>query len=125
MPIDYRIDAARKVLVAEGHGQIRDEDLLDYARRMFADPGRHLAAHELVDLTRASDDSEITADGIRELAEYWRGRYDLITGGRLAIVANSEVAYGLARMYQLMRDDGPDRIRVFRSLDEAWEWLES
>jgi hypothetical protein len=123
MPIDFTIDKERKVLVACARGELSDADLLDYGQRLLDDPEIKQADHELVDLTDVSSGSLISAEGVRELARFWRGEYDRIAAGKLAIVAPSDLAFGLGRMYQMLRDDGPDRIRIFRDMEEAWDWL--
>ena len=123
MPIDYRIDGDRKLLIATAYGALTDADLLDYAKRLLADEERHRANHELVDLRAVTGDSGITTGGIVQLAEFWRAAYDRIAGGKLALLAESDLGYGMARMYQAMRDDGPDTIAVFRGESEAFAWL--
>jgi hypothetical protein len=45
-------------------------------------------------------------------------------GARRAIVVPGDLAYGLSRMFELLRDPFPDTIRVCRSLTAACEWLE-
>ena len=42
----------------------------------------------------------------------------------MALIADTDFAFGMARMYQAYREGGSDRIRVFRTPDEAWAWLE-
>lgn len=123
MGIRYHIDAERGLVVACGSGRIADDDLLDYARRLLADPERTRAKHELVDLRSASVESDVTTAGVRQIAEFWSDRKHMMAGGRLAIIAGSDVGYGLSRMYQILRSDGPDSIQVFRELDEALRWL--
>lgn len=47
-------------------------------------------------------------------------------GGKTAIVAPSDLAFGLARMYEFSSDpaDIPFVIKVFRTMEEARKWLE-
>ena len=47
-------------------------------------------------------------------------------GGRTAIVAPSDLAFGLARMYEFTADPAevPVTIQVFRSVQEADQWLQ-
>jgi hypothetical protein len=43
---------------------------------------------------------------------------------RRALVAGSDVAFGLARMFEMFRQSmGEEGIRVFRNLDEALDWV--
>ncbi len=125
MPISYRIDPERRVLIADVVGDVDDADLLAYGQALLDDPTVKQAAHELVDLRRVGGNQAVTSAGVKALAQFWIEAYAKISGGRLAIIAGSDVSYGLARMYQLYRAEGPDEIRVFRDEVEAWEWLES
>jgi len=43
--------------------------------------------------------------------------------GALAIVTDSEVTFGMARMYQILSEPLPVQIGVFRTLGEATAWL--
>jgi hypothetical protein len=123
MPIDYVIDEERKVLVARAHGELCDADLLDYGQRLCDDESIKRANHELVDLTGVLSSSLVSAEGVRELARFWHGEYARLSASKLAIIAPTDLAFGLGRMYQMLRDDGPDHIRIFREGEEAWEWL--
>jgi hypothetical protein len=124
MGIQYVIDEHFGLVVAEARGHVEDRDLLDYAERLLADPDRTRAKHELVDLRRVDDSSEVSSAGVRRLAEFWSDRSAMMAGGRLAIIAPSEVGYGMSRMYQILRSDGPDSIQVFRQRGEALRWLD-
>ena len=47
-----------------------------------------------------------------------KGRFEA-----LAIVTDSDFAFGMARMYQILTEPLPVQIGVFRTLDEATAWL--
>jgi hypothetical protein len=79
--------------------------------------------HELVDLRQIESGEEVSGEGVRQLADFWRAAYDRMAGGKLAILAGSDASFGMGRMYQLLRDDGPDRIQIFRDEATAWQWL--
>jgi hypothetical protein len=124
VPIHYTIDPERRALAATIKGLLRDGDLLDFARSLLADPQRRLADHRLYDLRDIEPGSEVTPEAIRELAGFLGEMADQANRGKMALIADTDFAFGMARMYQSYRVDGLDRIRVFRSPDEAWAWLE-
>ncbi len=54
----------------------------------------------------------------------------MITGYRLfdeksrrAIVADKDITFGMARMYEVFREDAPEEIKLFRDIAEARRWL--
>jgi hypothetical protein len=44
-------------------------------------------------------------------------------GARRALVVTSDVVFGMARMYQILRDESPDELQIFRKVDDAFRWL--
>lgn len=96
--------------------------LLDYAQRVAADPDVLAGRDELVDL-RAVDGARMSSAGLRQLAGVFEA-HEKGEPGRVAIVASSDLAFGLSRMYQAFRSQSMSEIRVFRDLDEACRWLE-
>lgn len=38
-------------------------------------------------------------------------------------MVTSDVLFGMARMYQILLDESPDELEIFRKLDDAFQWL--
>jgi len=124
MGIHYRIDEESKLVLAAVVGRVTNADVLEYAKRRLDEPDHLRASHEVMDLRAIALDSPVTSEGVRRLAQFWGDRSGKIAGGRLAIIAPSDLSFGMSRMYEALRDDGPDSIRVFREPLEALRWLE-
>jgi len=63
---------------------------------------------------------ELEASDIRRIAQ----RTIFSAQSRRAIIVSSDVVYGSARMYEILRESaGQYGIRVFRNLDEALDWI--
>lgn len=121
MTIRYRIDRERGIAFVEAEGVLDDAALLDFAQRASSDPEYTSGIHELVDFRRA-ELGALTTPAIRKAAETF------LAGARspqvkVALVVDSDAGYGLSRMYQAFRGDGPGAPQVFRSLAEARAWL--
>jgi hypothetical protein len=43
--------------------------------------------------------------------------------GRCAVLAATDVVFGLVRMYEAYSEGSPVEVRVFRAVDEAMAWL--
>ncbi|MDX1648269.1 MAG: hypothetical protein R3263_00310 [Myxococcota bacterium] len=121
MTVRYRYDPAMQLLVVRAAADTDEEALLDYARRLAADGEVPAARDELVDL-RAIDASRVSSGGLRRLAGVFE-KADAGEPGRVAIVAASDLAFGLSRMYQAFRSESMSEICVFRELEEARRWL--
>ena len=85
---------------------------------LHAHPGVEPDFDQLLD-AREVTKVELSGACLREVAT------DTVFGeGSLRVfVTGSEVGFGMARMYQMLRDESPDEIRIFRNIDEARAWL--
>ena len=118
MPGAYTIDLARSLVLSRGWGVVTDRELLAHVRALTADPRFAPHFRQLADL-RDVTDMQVTASTIREMVRlnpFW-------AGARRALVVTSDVVFGMARMYQILRDESPDELRIFRKVDDALQWL--
>ena len=122
MPINHRFDGGLNVLFVEMHGVITDDDLLHYAKTATTDtdiPGPH---HELIDL-RGVQVPEASTDSLRRVAATFRDAEQAPKGVKIAFVASSDAAFGMARMYQAFRTGSEAAFHVFREMGAARKWL--
>jgi hypothetical protein len=121
--IAFETDGRLGVRIATLRGEIDDLQLLAAYRRLTADRDFDARIDDLVDLREVSP-LRVTADGLRELIAVLRRAYRHKEHRKVAIVAPSELAFGMARMYQLLRGvEPPEEIRVFHQYPEAIAWL--
>lgn len=118
MPAGYTIDLERSLVRSRGWGVLTDRELLAHARALTVDP--HFAPNfrQLADLREVTD-VQITSATIKEMVRlnpFW-------AGARRALVVTNDVVYGMARMYQILRDESPDELEIFRKMDGALQWL--
>jgi len=118
MPAHYKIDKARLLVLSIGTGVLTDDDLRAHMIRLTDDYEFDPSFRQLFDL-RGVTEMEVTGAGVRELARMnpWK------EGAQRAVVTNSEIAFGMARMFEMLTYSKPDEIRVFREMSEALAWL--
>lgn len=102
-------------------GEVTDEELLAHYQQPFFLEFSGVW-RELVD-GRAITTYSISSEGQQRLAVFARMHTDKLKGGRVAMVAATEVAFGMFRMWQLQREGLGYDVRVFRDADEALAWL--
>ena len=119
MPCSYIIDLPRSLVLSRGWGVLTDGELLAHVRALTVDPRFVGNFHQLADLRDVAD-VEVSSSTIREMARL--NPYG--DGSRRAVVVTSDVLFGMARMYQILRDEPSDELEVFRKLDDALRWLE-
>lgn len=118
MSCSYTIDLTRSLVLSRGWDVLTDGELLAHVRALTIDPRFVRNFHQLADL-RDVVDVEVTASTIREMAML--NPYGV--GSRRAVVVTSDVLFGMARMYKILRDEPADELEIFRNLDDALRWL--
>jgi hypothetical protein len=119
MPVRHSIDLEPPLVHTIFSGHVTDADLREHLRTLMADDRFDPMMPELVDLTDVTDVSVTSA--MVEASARWLLH---APRARRAIVAPTDVLFGLSRMYQLYRDDlSGDTLRVFRTREQALEWL--
>jgi hypothetical protein len=118
MPCGYTIDLARSLVLSRGWDVVMDRELLAHVRILTADPRFARDFRQLADL-RDVTDVQITASTIREMVKL----NPFGAGARRAVVVTNDVVFGMARMYQILTDESPDELQIFRKVDDALQWL--
>ena len=118
MPAIYTIDPARSLVLSCGWGIVTEREFLAHVLALTADARFAPHFHQLVDL-RDVTDVRLTFSTVRELARL----NPFGAGARRALVVTCDVVFGMARMYQILTDESPDELEIFRKLDDALQWL--
>ena len=125
MPITYRIDHERRIVLARGPVRFTDQDAFNYQLGVWSNPAIQ-GYDELFDMTNVEEIEEAPPERIRQFARESAKMDQPESHSRLAIVAPQDIAFGLGRMYQVFRELSPGstkKVGVFRSLREASAWL--
>lgn len=125
MPISYRIDTEKRMVLTKASGTLTDEDVLALKARLTRDPDFVPGMRELSDC-RGIERLAVTSAGVRAMVQ--QDQQQARAGGphKLALVLSRDVAFGMARMYQsLAESNEQNHVGVFRDIDEARAWLES
>lgn len=118
MPAGFQIDAERGLIVSQASGVVTEDDLREHQTKLRQDPDFDPGYDQLWDFRDVTEIS-VSSEAIRDLA---RAR-SFDPGARRALVAVSDVGFGVARMFAALHDDAPEEVQVFRSVEEARDWL--
>ena len=119
MPSFYKIDKRRKLVMSSYSGVLTMADASGHQEKLRKDPDFDANFSQLFDVTHVTD-VQLTAEDVRTLAR----AHVFSPDSRRAILVDSDLKFGLARMFEVLRDTmGEKGIRVFRNLDEALEWI--
>jgi hypothetical protein len=120
MSASYHIDKERRLVMSSGAGVLTREDILGHMDRLLNDLDFDPDFSQLTDFTHVSA-LEIEPEDVRQLAQ----RNVFSPRSRRAFVVKDDLQYGLARMFQIHRElNGEGGIRVFRTFDEAMDWIQ-
>jgi len=110
------------MIVVTVEGVVSDGDPEKHLRVLLTDP-EYSPEFAVLGDARGVEEVRVTSAGIESLMKFTRDRQ--FHGRRLGLVATSEVVYGLARMYQIQREDSSYEVAVFRGIEEASAWIAS
>ncbi len=119
MSLTYRIDQKAERITVTAVGDLTFHDLRTTLGVMARDPDFHPRFDRLWDLREAHP--ELSGNEVREIAN--SVPHD-VGGHHIAIVAPSDVAYGLARMYAVLVEESGLTVRPFREIGCATTWLQ-
>ena len=119
VPLFYKIDTKRKLVLTTGSGVLTLADSLAHQDRLSKDADFSREFSQLIDLVHVTEVA-LTAEDIRQLAK----TAVFSSQSRRAILVNNDLKFGLARMFETFRDLlGEKGIRVFRNLNDALAWV--
>lgn len=125
LPGAYDFDQEGGVVFTRFWGVVEDGDLTAVRRAIARDPDIRPPIYELVDL-RGVENLAVTSRGIQAVVDIdmaLREKASLRIA--TALVAEEEVAFGMARMFELLSSsrNSPRYVEVFRNAEEALNWL--
>lgn len=119
MPAFYKIDKERRLVLTTGSGVYTLADAVSHMDKLSNDPDFDPNFSQIVDFTQVTR-IELSADEIRRLAQ----RTIFSASARRAFIAPDEVSFGIGRMFETLRSlEGEKGIGVFRTLEEALDWV--
>lgn len=117
MPITYRIDRALHLVVSEWVGDITIREARAHFAALAADPDFDPTMHHLSNALGAV--AALTLGELRLLAF----ESPFSDSGRAAIVASTDLVFGVSKQYEALTDRAVREIQVFRGLEDARSWL--
>jgi hypothetical protein len=119
MRVSREIDRENRVVVLGVSGPLDDDGLLQLVSQLRSDPEVKPDYALLIDLSQANG-AAVTSLGVRALSAQ---PLVLSPSSRRAVVVPSDLGFGMARMYEMLRDERAGVVRPFRDLAEARRWV--
>lgn len=121
MPVTYQIDAATAIIRTKCSGDVTLDEVIGHFHELERDPHRGDRLDVMLDL---SEQTSIPQSGdLRVVTREIGNIRASVQFGACAIVACTDVLFGMIRMFQVFTEDLFREVCVFRSVPEAEEWL--
>ncbi len=118
--ISYRDDGG---VILSWKGLVTGKELIDAFSEIYAtDEQIKRIAYQLVNLTK-SEEILVTANDLKEVASLDIRASKVNPSMLVAVVGERDIVFGLSRMWEAFVDDAPLKTRVFRTLEDAEDWL--
>ena len=120
MPVHAQIDWDAGLILFTARGPVTRADMESALSAIYEDPERSLPSTYLWDLREAEIDW--SGEQVKDFV-YWVLANRPEGTSRNAVVASSDLQFGLARMYEALISEIPANLSVFRDMDEARAWV--
>ncbi len=119
MPAFYKIDKENRLVMTTGSGTLTMAEAIAHQEKLQRDPEFEPTYAQLIDFSHVTK-IELNAEDVHRLAQ----ESIFSPTSRRAILVANDTAYGLARMFEILRETAGDTgIEVYRNLDEALDWV--
>ena len=124
MPMTYTIDQEAGMVRLRCWGILTNEEMLDCVERMHGDSARPPGMPSLVDC-RDIEEMRVTPAGMQAAAHIEQLLADPAQEPwAIAVIAPQDDVFWLGRIYEALRVGSPAKVRVFRSIADAEDWLQ-
>ena len=121
MPIIYKLDRNAERIETQCIGDVTPGEVLEHFRELEADPELPKRLDVFLDLEQLT--SIPKGDQIRDVSFEVDRLKATVEWGACAILATSDVVFGISRVFEVFTEGLFSRTRVFRDREEARRWL--
>jgi hypothetical protein len=122
MATSIRIEQETGVAIATCSGALGPDEARQFAAALWKLPGWG-GRSALWDFRDAVFD--FSSASVRRIAQFVLANQPTPPPARIAFVTQRDVDFGMARMFEVFREDAGTAFRVFRDYDEALDWARS
>ena len=119
MPFEYKINLSEKLISLKAFGCFNDKDLEQIYVSIKKDPD-YLPGLSFIGDFSSIEKVGVTAGAVHDCAS----ATPIAQGAKRALIVKKEIAYGYARMYQILIETGADQLKIFDEVEAALAWLE-
>jgi hypothetical protein len=122
MAVSVQIESKTGIAIITCSGVLRLNDAQESAAALWRSPG-WLGKAAVWDFREAQFD--LSSSDVREIAQFILQNQPATPPSRMAFITGRDVDFGMARMFEVFREDPRTMFRVFRDYDKALFWAQS
>jgi hypothetical protein len=123
MAIEYEIIEDKRLVFAKGSGVVTGSDVIRHLDTLAVDERYIAPMKKLVDY-RSIESIQISNEEANRIAHKKEMLSKKYPGERCAFISPADLTYGTARVHQALVDGADINMEVFRSIEDALEWLD-
>ncbi len=123
MPITYQLDKIHRLIRTQCVGNVTFEEVIDHFQVLEQEPECPNRLHVILDLSQLTSLPE--SDQLRLVSREIGRISERVQFEACAVVACTDVIFGMARMFEVFAEKHFLMTRIFRALNEAENWLVS
>jgi hypothetical protein len=123
MPVTYQIDKTNRIIRTKCTGPVTIEEVVEHFHVLGQDPDCPDSVDVLLDLSEQT--SIPNKENLRDVTSEIKRVQGRVRFGVCAIVAYTDVLYGMLRMFEVFAEQYFRKSYVFRSPSDAEAWLAS
>ena len=122
-PISHSLDEDLHLLITTWTGAVTDAEMMAAYRTAYADSRWVPGFNEVADLRHANVGA-VTSNGLRGVRLLVAESVAGFTGSfKTAVLAPTDLGFGISRMYEMMSDESSESVRVCRDAADAAAWV--
>ena len=122
MPLTMLIEPSKDFVFIEATGNVILEEVLQIVNNLSM-AGPEVKGRDLIFNSSRATGTTLNFDSIRRISDEVGRIEEMLRGARCAIIAPSDVMFGIARMFETLRIGSPCEVRSFREKADAESWL--
>jgi hypothetical protein len=122
MTVETIIDSEAGYITHEVTGVLTCKDIIDALSSRLTD-SQYRPGMNVLWKSNKCEKISLSRKDIQNIADHVASNEALNMGYKVAIVGSSDLEYGLGRMYQSLAELSIVEIKVFRSIDDAYQWI--
>ena len=122
MPLKHKIISDLKMVYVRGTGKVTADEIMTTGARIFTDSEWVNGFNIILDY-REITELHVKTEDVKKIVAQDKRNEHLFNQSKCAIVAGSDLVFGLSRMWEAFSEDTKIETMVFRNIEDSLRWL--